>query len=62
MHLSLSPAGVQLRDQAQALKARLLCDSGVDLNQADALRDGLDQLLAQIKGLSCQAPRGPAGP
>jgi hypothetical protein len=51
-----------LRDQAQALKARLLCDSGVDLNQADALRDGLDQLLAQIKGLSCQAPRGPAGP
>ncbi|MBX7275869.1 MarR family winged helix-turn-helix transcriptional regulator [Pseudomonas sp. ERGC3:05] len=62
MHLSLSTAGLQLRDQAHALKARLLCDSGVDLNQADALRDGLDQLLAQIKGLSCQAPKGPAGP
>ncbi|KQM55542.1 MarR family transcriptional regulator [Pseudomonas sp. Leaf15] len=62
MHLSLSKAGLQLRDQAHALKTRLLCDSGVDLNQAEALRDGLDQLLAQIKGLSSSAPTGPAGP
>jgi len=30
----------------------LLCGSGVDLNQADALREGLDQLLAQIRDLS----------
>lgn len=52
VHLSLSEAGVQLRDQAHQLKTRLLCDSGVDLNQADALRDGLDQLLAQIRALS----------
>ena len=52
VHLSLSEAGVQLRDQAHALKTRLLCDSGIDLNQADALRDGLDQLLGQIRGLS----------
>ena len=52
VHLSLSEAGVQLRGQTQRLKIRLLCDSGIDLNQADALRDGLDQLLAQIKGLS----------
>jgi hypothetical protein len=43
---------VQLRDQAHGLKTRLLCDSGIDLNQADALRDGLDQLLGQIRGLS----------
>ena len=62
VHLSLSPAGVQLRDQAHALKTRLLCDSGVDLNQADVLRKGLDELLAQIKGLSSSAPTGPAGP
>ncbi|KAA6179102.1 MarR family winged helix-turn-helix transcriptional regulator [Pseudomonas veronii] len=52
VHLSLSEAGVQLRGQAYQLKTRLLCDSGVDLNQADALRDGLDQLLAQIRALS----------
>ncbi|WP_168232862.1 MarR family winged helix-turn-helix transcriptional regulator [Pseudomonas veronii] len=51
VHLSLSEAGVQLRGQAHQLKTRLLCDSGVDLNQADALRDGLDQLLAQIRAL-----------
>ncbi|MGZ0718712.1 MarR family winged helix-turn-helix transcriptional regulator [Pseudomonas palleroniana] len=52
VHLSLSEAGVQLRDRTQGLKTRLLCDSGIDLNQADALREGLDQLLAQVKGLS----------
>ncbi|KMT53053.1 MarR family winged helix-turn-helix transcriptional regulator [Pseudomonas fildesensis] len=62
VHLSLSEAGVQLREQAHGLKTRLLCDSGVDLNQADALRDGLDQLLAQIRDLSSSAPTGPAGP
>ncbi|NVZ69744.1 MarR family winged helix-turn-helix transcriptional regulator [Pseudomonas costantinii] len=52
VHLSLSKAGVQLRERAHGLKTRLLCDSGVDLNQADTLRDGLDQLLAQIRVLS----------
>ncbi|WP_330565295.1 MarR family winged helix-turn-helix transcriptional regulator [Pseudomonas yamanorum] len=52
VHLSLTDEGRHLRDQVQPLKARLLCDSGVDLNQADALRDGLDQLLRQIKDLS----------
>lgn len=60
VHLSLSKAGLQLRGQAHALKTRLLCDSGVDLNQADALRDGLDQLLAQIRGVSPLAPTAPA--
>jgi DNA-binding MarR family transcriptional regulator len=61
VHLSLSEAGAQLKGKAHALKTRLLCDSGVDLNQADALRDGLDQLLAQIKDLSSSAPTDPAG-
>ncbi|KAF2406063.1 MarR family winged helix-turn-helix transcriptional regulator [Pseudomonas antarctica] len=62
VHLSLTQAGVHLRDQARGLKTRLLCASGIDLNQADALREGLDQLLAQIKGLSSAAPTGPAAP
>ncbi|MGY2376242.1 MarR family winged helix-turn-helix transcriptional regulator, partial [Pseudomonas sp. SDO524_S393] len=62
VHVSLSPAGVQLRGQTYTLKTRLLCDSGVDLNQADTLRQGLDQLLAQIRALSSSAPTGPAVP
>lgn len=60
VHLSLSEAGVQLRDETHRLKTRLLCDSGIDLNQADALRAGLDQLLRQIKYLSPSAPTDPA--
>ena len=60
VHLSLSEAGVHLRDQTQGLKTRLLCDSGIDLNQADTLRDGLDQLLGQIRDVSSSAPTAPA--
>ncbi|QJI28262.1 MarR family transcriptional regulator [Pseudomonas sp. ADAK18] len=52
VHLSLSEEGRRLRDQVQPLKTRLLCDTGVDLRQADALRLGLDQLLKQIKDWS----------
>jgi len=48
VHLSLTQQGQQLRDRVQPLKAQLLCDSGVEMNQADALRHGLDQLLQQI--------------
>lgn len=60
VHLSLSDAGVRLRERTQGLKERLLCDSGIDLNQAHALRDGLDQLLRQIKEVSSSAPTAPA--
>ncbi|MGY2273292.1 MULTISPECIES: MarR family winged helix-turn-helix transcriptional regulator [Pseudomonas] len=60
VHLSLSESGVQLREQTHDLKTRLLCDSGIDLNQADALREGLDQLLRQIRDLSSLAPTTPA--
>ena len=60
VHLSLSEPGVQLRDQAHSLKTRLLCDSGIDLNQADGLRAGLDQLLRQITDLSSSVPTAPA--
>ena len=52
LHLSLTPQGQALRDQVGPLKARLLCDSGVDLDRLNELRNGLDQLLVQIKALS----------
>lgn len=61
VHLSLSEAGVHLRERTYQVKTRLLCDSGIDLNQADDLRDGLDQLLGQIRALSSSAPTDPAG-
>ncbi|SFP07758.1 DNA-binding transcriptional regulator, MarR family [Pseudomonas sp. NFPP07] len=52
VHLSLSAAGLGLRDQVPPLKAALLCDSGVDLDGLSELRHGLDRLLAQVKALS----------
>jgi DNA-binding MarR family transcriptional regulator len=52
VHLSLSPAGSALRDQVGPLKARLLCDSGVDLDRLSDLREGLDHLLGHIRSLS----------
>ncbi|WP_025805476.1 MarR family winged helix-turn-helix transcriptional regulator [Pseudomonas chlororaphis] len=52
VHLSLSVAGLVLRDQVPPLKAALLCDSGVDLDSLSELRNGLDRLLAQVKALS----------
>ncbi|UMZ10187.1 MarR family transcriptional regulator [Pseudomonas sp. MPFS] len=52
VHLSLSEAGLALREQVPPLKAALLCDSGVDLDNLGQLRDGLDRLLQQIRVLS----------
>ena len=52
MHLSLTAGGKALRDQVGPLKARLLCDSGVDLDRLSELRQGLDHLLGQIKALT----------
>ncbi|WP_047305524.1 MarR family winged helix-turn-helix transcriptional regulator [Pseudomonas fluorescens] len=52
VHLSLSEAGLALRDQVPPLKAALLCDSGVNLDNLDPLRDGLDHLLRQIRAVS----------
>jgi DNA-binding MarR family transcriptional regulator len=52
VHLSLSQAGLVLRERVGPLKARLLCDSGVDLDRLSELRNGLDQLLGQIRALS----------
>ncbi|MFO2464051.1 MarR family transcriptional regulator [Pseudomonas sp. 15FMM2] len=52
VHLSLTQAGIELREHVLPLKARLLCDSGVDLSQAQALRRDLDQLLRQLRDLT----------
>ena len=52
VHLSLTVAGQAMRDRVAPLKARLLCDSGVDLDRLHDLREGLDHLLGQIKALS----------
>jgi len=52
VHLSLTHAGQALRGRVGPLKARLLCDSGVDLDGLEMLRDGLDRLLGQIKALT----------
>ncbi|AHL33035.1 MarR family transcriptional regulator [Pseudomonas brassicacearum] len=52
VHLSLSATGRALREQVGPLKARLLCDSGIDLDRLASLRDGLDHLLGQIKALT----------
>ena len=52
VHLSLTLQGQALREQVGPLKERLLCDSGVDLDRLNELREGLDHLLGQIKALS----------
>lgn len=52
VHLALSVTGLSLREQVQPLKTRLLCENNVDMRQVDALRKGLDQLLAQISSAS----------
>ena len=52
VHLSLTPQGQALREQVGPLKAQLLCESGVDLDRLNELREGLDHLLGQIKALS----------
>lgn len=49
VHLSLTPEGLALREQVGPIKARLLCDSGMDLDHLSELRDGLDHLLGQIR-------------
>lgn len=52
VHLSLSAAGRAMREEVGPLKARLLCDSGIDLDGLGDLREGLDHLLHRIKALA----------
>lgn len=45
LSLSLSEAGVALKERVLPLKARLLCESGIELDQLQDMRSGLGQLL-----------------
>lgn len=48
VHLSLTEQGAGLQARVLLLKTRLLCDSGVDLDQFNELRSGLEHLLNEI--------------
>ncbi|EIK95529.1 MarR family transcriptional regulator [Pseudomonas sp. M47T1] len=48
VHVSLSPEGRALREQAAQLRERLICASGIDLNQLQPLQQGLEHLLGQL--------------
>ena len=50
--LALSEEGVALREKVLPLKQRLLCESGVDMNELAGLRDSLGQLLALVRAHS----------
>lgn len=49
VNLQLTEQGVQLRGRALPLKARLICESGADLNELDELRAQVGGLLERIK-------------
>ncbi len=46
--LVLTAAGEALRDRVLPLKQRLLCESGVDMDELEGLRHSLGQLLARV--------------
>ena len=46
--LALTAAGEALRARVLPLKQRLLCESGVDMNELEGLRHSLGQLLARV--------------
>ncbi|MDD0841632.1 MarR family winged helix-turn-helix transcriptional regulator [Pseudomonas sp. Gutcm_11s] len=48
LRLGLSEAGVALRERVLPLKQRLLCESGVDMNDLEGLRQSLGQLLTLV--------------
>ena len=52
LSLALSAAGLALRDRVLPLKQRLLCESGVDVNELEGLRESLGQLLALVRAHS----------
>lgn len=52
VHLGLSESGVALREQVPALRAELICSSGLDLNEMVELRSRLSELLGRFTGLA----------
>ena len=48
LHLALTAEGGGLKTCVLPLKRRLLCESGVDLEQLESLREGLEQLLQLV--------------
>ncbi len=48
VHLALTTEGLALRDRAGPLKARLLCESGMDMAEIEELRERLGGLLARL--------------
>ncbi|MBD9481583.1 MarR family transcriptional regulator [Pseudomonas sp. PDM14] len=51
VHLGLSAAGQALREKVAPLKAQLLCDSGVEPQELDGLRNDLGTLLQRLGAL-----------
>ncbi|MCP1616028.1 DNA-binding MarR family transcriptional regulator [Pseudomonas sp. SLBN-26] len=52
VHLALTPSGVALRDETAALRAQLICDSGLELDEMVELRARLSGLLERFSGLA----------
>lgn len=52
VHLALTPSGLALRDETAALRAELICDSGLDLDEMVELRARLSELLERFNGLA----------
>lgn len=52
VHLALTPLGLALRDETAALRAQLICDSGLDLDEMVELRARLSELLERFSGLA----------
>ncbi|MFU6377141.1 MarR family winged helix-turn-helix transcriptional regulator [Metapseudomonas otitidis] len=52
VHLALTPSGLALRDETAALRAQLICDSGLDLDEMVELRARLSELLERFSGLA----------
>lgn len=52
LHLALTAEGLALKDKVLPLKNRLLCESGVDMNELEGLRQSLGHLLALVTARS----------
>ncbi|WP_068826504.1 MarR family winged helix-turn-helix transcriptional regulator [Pseudomonas sp. BMS12] len=52
LRLALTDEGVALKARVLPLKTRLLCESGVELEQLDGLREDLGQLLQLLSSRS----------